>query len=175
MIKKVPTICVSGDVAVGNVYLTSGIQPPADEGTQFEQIRSHSEMQSYASGGSIFHMNMTEHMESEQKCTFVKSLFNNFTLRYISLTPVLSICQECGCKAVGKKTSCSKCGSTDITCWSRPVGYFRPAVRGNLSQDLRQHDHRFWLNSRLEEFLRRKTFNANIVDDLLRQTNEING
>ena len=65
MIKRVPTICVSGDVSLGNVYLTSGIQPPADEGTQFEQIRSHSEMQSYASGGSIFHINMTEHMESE--------------------------------------------------------------------------------------------------------------
>ncbi len=170
---KVPTIYVSGDVENSNVYLTSGIQPPSDEGTPFDQVQVHSEMQSYASGGSIYHMNLTESMESTKKCSFIKSLFENFPLRYISLTPILTICHDCGKKSVGKKTSCSRCGSLDVSCWSRPVGYFRPAVRGNLSSDLRKFNHRFWLNGRFEEFLRRKTIDDQEFTDILNRSQEM--
>ena len=171
--RRVPTIAVSGDLLNGNVYLTAGIQPPADEGTPFDQVQVHSEMQSYASGGSIYHMNLTERMNNIKKCSFVKSLFNNFPLRYISLTPILSICQACGSKSVGKITTCPNCSSEDITAWSRPVGYFRPAARGHLSEDLRRYDYRFWLNGRFEEFLRRRTFREDDVNDLLKQKHEI--
>lgn len=170
---KVATIFVSGDIEQGNVYLTSGIQPPADEGTPFDQVQVHSEMQSYASGGSIYHMNLSEPMQRDKKCNFIKSMFGNFPLRYISLTPILTICQDCGTKIVGKKTECSQCGSKDVTCWSRPVGYFRPAVRGNLSHDLRQFDHRFWLNGRFEEFLRRKTIGDTEITDMLKRSQEV--
>lgn len=171
--KLIPTICVSGDVEKGNVYLTAGIQPPYDEGTSFEQIQAHSEFQSYASGGSIMHMNLTEQMSSEKKCTFIHSLFNNFPMRYITMTPVLSICQSCGKKIVGKKNTCSICESHDIIVFSRVVGYFRPASRGNLSDDLRKFDFRFWNKGRYEEFLRRKMIDNDCVDGLLKQQQEL--
>ena len=169
----VPTINVSGNLDTGDIYLTTGIQPPNDEGTTFEQTAVHAEMQSYASGGSIEHFQVVDSMGSNTKNSFIKSLFNNLPLRYISLTPILSICQSCGNKSIGKRTSCSVCESTDITVFSRPVGYYRPAVRGNLSQDLRKHDHRFWMSGRLEEFLRRKTFGADELDTYFKNMNEV--
>ena len=170
-----PTICVSGDCDTNKVYLTSGIQPPSDTGTIFDQIKTHSEMQSYASGGSIFHMNINEHMGIEKTIKMIKNLFNNFPLRYISLTPILSVCQDCGNKSVGKKTVCPSCGSNDISFWSRPVGYFRPALRGNISADLKDSTFRYWLKSRIEEFRRRRTVDNTIVDELLATNEELVG
>lgn len=171
----IPTIKVSGDIENNNVYLTSGIQPPADDGTIFQQITTHSEMQSYASGGSIFHMNVNEHMPADKTIKMIKNMFNKFPLRYISITPILSICQECGCKAVGKKTTCTSCGSTDISLHSRPVGYFRPVMRGNISQNLKKSNHRFWAKSRIEEFIRRRTVDNDSVDSLLLEKSEMVG
>lgn len=171
--KRIPTMFVSGNIEQGNVYLTSGIQPPADDGSPMDQVELHSEMQSYASGGSIYHMNLTEKMPSKKKCKFIKSMFNNFPLRYVTLTPMLSICQDCGSKTIGKKVECPICGSKDISVWSRVVGYFRPAVRKNLSEDLKTYDHRFWMNGRFEEFLNRKLIDSVQIDDMIKSTQEL--
>lgn len=148
-------IYVSGDMENGNVYLTPGFQPPVDSGSLEEQIKVHSEMQSYASGGSIFHINLEEKMDVNTKNRFIKSMFENFPIRYVSLTPLLSVCNFCGEKQLGKRTTCSSCGSTDIVCWSRPVGYFRPAIKGNISNDLKKADERFWSKHKIEELSRR--------------------
>jgi len=156
--QKINPIFVSGNIENKDVYLTSGVQPPTDFGSFIDQLKVHSNYQSYASGGSVFHINLNESIVSNKKSDFIKNMFNNYTIRYASLTPVLSVCQKCGSKFVGKKTICSNCQSDDITVWSRPVGYLRPSVRGGLSSDLRQHNYRYWMNGRLEEFLRRTVF-----------------
>jgi len=165
-VKKLNNIFVSGNLDNNTVYLTSGIQPPNDSGSVLDQIKVHSEMQSYASGGSVYHMNLVDTISPDKKCNLIKSLFENFTIRYISLTPILSICQNCGMKMVGKQVNCKSCGSADISCWSRPVGYFRPAVRGNLSSDLKKSDYTYWLKSRIEELSNRKTIDQEIVNRL---------
>jgi len=159
-------IYVSGDVDNDSVYLTPGFQPPVDSGSFEEQIKVHSEMQSYASGGSIFHINIEEPLSVESKNKFIKSLFQNHPIRYISLTPLLSICNDCGKKQMGKRTTCSKCGSKNIVCWSRPVGYFRPAIKGNVSDDLRKADEKFWSKHKIEELARRTLFNSSDLEIL---------
>jgi len=162
--KNIKPIFVSGDVKNNNVYLSSGIQPPTDSGSFLDQLEIHNEFQSYASGGSVFHINLTDTIVPKLKNKFIKNLFENHTIRYASLTPVLSVCQNCGTKEIGKKTVCRNCNSTDISIWSRPVGYLRPVVRGNLSDDLRKYEHKYWTDSRLEEFRKRKTFDNNIIN-----------
>ena len=162
--ERIHPISVSGNLADGNVYLTSGVQPPTDTGSFLDQLRIHSIYQSYASGGSVYHINIQENMPPDKKSSFIRNMFGNWTIRYVSLTPILSICQSCGNKKVGKMLRCNKCNSDDITVWSRPVGYLRPAVRGGLSEDLKKHNHRYWMNGRLEEFLRRIVFTSEDLD-----------
>jgi len=160
------SIYVSGDINSGNVYLTPGFQPPTDSGGLYEHIRVHSEMQSYASGGAIFHVNIEEPMNVSAKNKFIKSLFENHPIRYISLTPFLSICNKCGIKQIGKRFTCSKCGSDDVTCWSRPVGYFRPAVKGNISDNLHNATEKFWSKHKIEELSKRILYKSNSLESV---------
>lgn len=167
-----PTIEVSGNLETGKIWLTCGIQPPTDEGTIMDQTKIHSDMQSYASGGSVQHVFLGEVISPEQKSKMIKSLFGNYTLRYMSFTPILTVCNACGSKVAGKHTECS-CGSDDVTVWSRPVGYFRPVLRKEITNDFKDAKHTFWLSSRTEEFSRRKELYNSSVSEMIEELQEI--
>jgi len=160
-------IYVSGDIDRNRVYLTPGIQPPSEEGTMIDQVDIHSKFGSYASGGCVLHLHITEPMTPEQKSRFIKSTFNNTTMRYMSLTTVLSVCNDCEHRLPGKHTSCPNCGSRDISIWDRPVGYFRPALRNNIDEDMKDAEHKFWLDARTEEFSRRRNTVKEDIDEFL--------
>lgn len=160
---RIPTLNVSGSTENNNIYLTSGIQPPTTEGNLVQQTKVQADMQSYASGGSIMHVFLNEEMDAEHKSKFISKMFNNFPIRYISLTPFLSICNECGEKHVGKINTCINCNSADVSIWSRPIGYVRPVMRSNINDSYTNADFTFWTSSKIHEFANRRNI---LIDDI---------
>jgi ribonucleoside-triphosphate reductase len=164
---------VSGDPSTGRVFLTSGFQAPFQEKDLMKQIDVNSHFQSYATGGSIFHVFTSEEMTPEEQEKLIFSIIRNFPIQYMTKTPFLTTCNECKHKMVGKKNKCEKCGSKDVTCYSRPIGYFRPVLRGNVSDDFKQADHLFWLNGRVEDFATRKEVTKKDIEYMIEELSSL--
>ena len=167
--KVKPRIYVSGDPSSNRVFLTSGFQAPFQEGDLLKQIDVNSHFQSYATGGSIMHLFTAEEMTPEQQERLIFNIIQHFPIQYLSKTPFLSSCNDCGYKMVGKRTKCEKCGSEDITLWSRPIGYFRPVMRGKVSEDFRNAEYVFWLSGRVEDFATRKEVTKKDVEEIVEE------
>ena len=159
-------IYVSGEPGTGKVFLTSGFQAPSSANLM-RQIDVASHFQSYASGGSILHIFTGEEMTPEQQERLIWSIIENFPIQYLTKTPFLSVCNDCGHKMVGRKNKCLCCGSDDITIWSRPIGYFRPVMRKKISKDFKSAKYLFWLNGRIEDFSTRKEIGLKDVEEII--------
>jgi len=168
-----PKICVNGDPSSKKVFLTSGFQAPFQEKDLLAQIDVNSHFQSYATGGSIFHLFTAEEMTPEEQEKLIFNIIDNFPIQYLTKTPFLTTCNTCGHKMVGRKTSCERCGSEDVTLWSRPIGYFRPVMRGKISKDFKEANYLFWLNGRIEDFATRKEVRKEDVEHILEELNSM--
>jgi ribonucleoside-triphosphate reductase len=167
-VKKVkPRIFVNGNPETGRVFLTSGFQAPSQEGDLLKQIDVNSHFQSYATGGSIMHLFTAEQMKPEEQEKLIFNIIRNFPIQYLTKTPFLTTCNNCGHKMVGRKVSCEKCGSDDVTLWSRPIGYFRPVMRKGISKDFRSADYLFWLSGRIEDFATRKEVTKKDIEEIV--------
>jgi ribonucleoside-triphosphate reductase len=162
-------IFVSGDRGTKKVFLTSGFQAPSSEENLLRQVDVASHFQSYASGGSILHIFTGEEMTPEQQERLIRGIIENFPVQYITKTPFLTVCNKCGHKAVGRRAECPKCSSKDVTLWSRPIGYFRPVMRGNVSKDFKKADNLFWLSGRVEDFATRKEVKKEDVEAMVEE------
>jgi len=167
------SIYVSGDSMSGRVFLTSGFQAPFQEGDLLKQIDVNSHFQSYATGGSIFHLFTAEELTPEQQEKLIFNIFKNFPIQYMTKTPFLTMCNSCGFKMVGKHNKCKKCGSDDVTIWSRPIGYFRPVMRKEINPDFRTAKYKFWLDGRIEDFATRKEVKVKDIEDLLEEISSL--
>jgi len=165
---------VNGDVETGRVFLTSGFQAPFQEKDLIKQLDVNSHFQSYATGGSIFHLFTAEELSPEKQEELIFNIFRNFPIQYMTKTPVLSVCNDCGNKMVGKHNMCNKCGSDDITVWSRPIGYFRPVMRKSIKKDFKDAKYKFWLSSRIEDFSTRKDVTNKDIEEIKVYINELN-
>lgn len=162
-------IYVSGDPVTRRVFLTSGFQAPSSEQNLLRQVDVASHFQSYASGGSILHVFTGEEMTPEQQERLIRGIIENFPVQYMTKTPFLTSCNVCGHKMVGRKTECEKCGSEDVTLWSRPIGYFRPVMRGKVSEDFKNAENLFWLSGRIEDFATRKEVKKEDVEMMVEE------
>jgi len=162
-------IFVGGDPTTKRVFLTSGFQAPFQEGDLLKQIDVNSHFQSYATGGSIMHLFTAEEMKPEEQERLIFSIIKNFPIQYLTKTPFLTTCNSCGAKSVGRKTKCPKCGSEDITLWSRPIGYFRPVMRGKVSKNFKKAEYLFWLSGRVEDFATRKEVKKEDLEEIVRE------
>ncbi len=162
-------IFVNGHPTTKRVFLTSGFQAPFQEGDLLKQIDVNSHFQSYATGGSIMHLFTAEELKPEEQEKLIFSIIKNFPIQYLTKTPFLTTCNECGYKMVGKRRKCQKCGSEDITLWSRPIGYFRPVMRGKIGKDFKNAEFLFWLSSRVEDFSTRKEVKKEDLEEIIRE------
>jgi len=162
-------IYVNGDLTTGRVFLTSGFQAPFQEGDLLKQIDVNSHFQSYATGGSIMHLFTAEEMEPEEQERLIFSIIKNFPIQYLTKTPFLTTCNSCGAKMVGRKRECQNCGSDDVTLWSRPIGYFRPVMRGKVKENFKEAKYLFWLSGRVEDFATRKEVKKEDVEEIVRE------
>ncbi|MCS7180677.1 MAG: ribonucleoside triphosphate reductase [bacterium] len=109
----------------------------------FEVLEKQDKLQSLYTGGTVVHIFVGERIESKEGIKkLVKTICENFTLPYFTLTPTFSICPDDG-YLNGEIFTCPKCGKT-TEIYSRIVGYLRP-----ISQ---------WNKGKYEEFKIRKTF-----------------
>jgi len=167
-----PKMYVQGDVESGKVFLTSGFQLPFQEEDLLTQVDNAGLFQGFASGGAVLHLFTNEELSVEQQIKLVKSIMNNFPVYYMTKTPFLTTCNSCGHKMVGKHNKCEKCGSDDVTLWSRPIGYFRPVMRKNVDKNFENAEYKFWLDGRIKDFSTRKEVTEKDVNDLIEEINE---
>jgi anaerobic ribonucleoside-triphosphate reductase len=153
--KSYSEMYVSGNPETGNVFLTSGFLPPFQEEDLLKQIDVSCHFQSYATGGSILHLFLGEEINVEKKVDIIKKLTST-PLQYFTLTSTLMKCNNCKEKIVGKHNVCPKCKSKDVTLWSRPIGYFRPVLRDNITGDFTSAKYQYWTKPRVVEFSQRR-------------------
>ena len=155
--REIPDIYVSGTRE--RPFLTSGFQPPFSEKSLTKLIYVSAHTQNYATGGSVLHLFLGEKLAVAQKKKLIRSIFENYPVKYVTLTPTLSRCNSCGFKVVGEKLRCPSCGSDDMTVYSRVIGYFRPVARRVFAKDpekgLYEGAENVWQDSRRADWVSR--------------------
>ncbi len=167
-----PKMFVSGSVDGQRVFLTSGFQAPSSA-PLFEQIDVAAHFQSYATGGAILHLFTVENLSEKEQEDLIFRIFENFPVQYMTKTPFLTVCNECGHKAVGLHHVCPNCRGTDVTLYSRPIGYFRPVLRKEISADLSDARFKFWLDGRIEDFRTRYRVSKKDVESIVEELSSI--
>jgi ribonucleoside-triphosphate reductase (formate) len=147
-----------------DVYLTSGCMVPFSEPDFTKQIENAAEFQGYATSGSILHHFIEDKIAPEQLAKHLDRIFEK-PINYVTLSPTLTSCLECGTKIVAKDAKdiheCPTCGSHDIASYSRVIGYVRMIARGNVTIDehhLYKGDYNFWSKARRLDWAERKRF-----------------
>jgi len=164
---------VQGDAQNKKVFLTSGFQLPSQEEDLASRIDNAATFQGFASGGAIEHLFTNEEMTVEQQINMVTGIMKNFPVYYMTKTPFLTTCNDCGHKMVGRKNKCELCESDDITLWSRPIGYFRPVMRGKVTEDFTNAEYKFWLDGRVQDFATRKEIYKKDIEDMLEELSSL--
>ncbi|HIQ31809.1 MAG TPA: ribonucleoside-triphosphate reductase [Aquifex aeolicus] len=117
-----------GSLEGSGVFLTAGFQPPYDAPLG-KQLLVSSKTQRFATGGSIQHVFLNEKPSAEACSSFIKKVFSDLPVIYITLTPTLSLCDSCGAKMHGERFRCPYCRSEEVIVYSRVIGYYRPIAR----------------------------------------------
>ena len=75
----------------------------------FEALKLQDDLQRKYTGGTVFHLYMSEKISSPEVCKkLVKKVVENFKLPYFSITPTFSICPVHGYLS-GEQKFCPKC------------------------------------------------------------------
>jgi len=151
--------------------LTSGFQPPFSCKNMSKLIYTSAITQNYATGGSVLHLFLGEKLSVESKKRLIKSMFSNYPVKYITLTPTLTVCNDCKRKFVGEHIKCPSCGSDNTVIYSRVIGYFRPIARKVKVKDsslgLYEGEENVWQDSRRGDWATRGILNQNDIESFL--------
>lgn len=88
----------------------------------------------YTDGGSALHCNLEEHLSMVQYLKLIDFAIENGT-SYFTFNIPNSKCEECGHIVKAPIKVCPKCGSENITWYTRIIGYLRPLT--SFSKDRR--------------------------------------
>jgi ribonucleoside-triphosphate reductase (formate) len=107
-----------------NPYYTNSSQLPVSfTDDPFVALRHQETLQKKYTGGTVFHLYMTERISSTQACkTLIKKTLEQFRIPLITVTPTFSICPnhgylagehkfcpKCDQELIAKKATCSSC------------------------------------------------------------------
>ncbi len=155
--KEIEDIFVSGTIE--RPILTSGFQPPFDSKDVSKLVYVSAHTQNYATGGSVLHLFMGEAIPVDAKKKLIRSIFYNYPVKYMTITPTLTVCNNCKSKFVGEHLICPKCKSDDTTIYSRVIGYFRPVARKiktvNRDLGLYEGEENIWQDTRRADWVTR--------------------
>lgn len=79
----------------------------------------------FTDGGSALHCNLEEHLSKEQYLKLIDFAVQEGT-SYFTFNIPNSKCEDCGHIVKASIDECPKCGSKDITWYTRIIGYLRP-------------------------------------------------
>lgn len=106
--KRFPDIIQSG-TEENNYYTNSSQIPVNHTDDPFEALFLQNELQCKYTGGTVLHLYMRERISTPEACrNLVKKVLTNFSLPYITITPVFSICPTHGYLS-GEHEYCPKC------------------------------------------------------------------
>ncbi len=93
-----------------NIFYTNSSQLPVDfTDDVFEALDLQDDLQGKYTGGTVLHLYMREKITSTEACRkLIKNVISNYTLPYITLSPVFSICPKHG-YINGEYEFCPKC------------------------------------------------------------------
>lgn len=129
-------------------FYTNQLTPPYSPIELEKQIEIESSVQPLFTGGVMKHVFVDKPLPPEAISKFVTSVFKTKRIVYMSVTPTISVCTNCGYRSVSRADKCPRCGqTTDL--WSRVVGYYRPV--------------RMWNNGRRAEFAVRRDYSEEIL------------
>jgi len=151
-----------------DVFLTSGFQPPYQEKNIGLQIQISWEFQSYATGWSVQHFFIWEKIPLSAKIKLIKATFSK-PVSYMTLTPTITTCEDCGKQMVWEHLICPHCGSTNVMVASRVIWYLRPIAGKNLKKNnwRLDWDENYWQNSRRADWASRKQTIQEDINSLL--------
>jgi len=132
--EKYPDIVTAGTKKVP--YYTNSSQLPVNfTDDVFEALKLQDEIQCKYTGGTVLHVFLGERMPNSQLVKkLIKTIFENFHLPYITITPTFSICPNHG-YLEGEHFFCPKCViKQPCEVYSRIVGYLRPVQQWNLGK-----------------------------------------
>ncbi|MBR7108469.1 MAG: ribonucleoside triphosphate reductase, partial [Akkermansia sp.] len=95
-LKRYPDIIQSG--TPGHRYYTNSSQLPAGYTHDlFKALQMQDKLQCCYTGGTVFHMYMSEAISSPEACRdIVRKVLTNFKMPYITVTPLFSVCDKHG-------------------------------------------------------------------------------
>ncbi len=140
-------IFANGKTDTKNPYYTNSTHLPVDYSKDiFDVLNLQDKLQASYTGGTVLHGFLGEEVSDTATVRYlIRTITNNYTLPYFTLTPTFSICPEHG-YLQGEQKECPHCHEkTEV--YSRVVGYLRPVNR--------------WNDGKQEEFLARKTYEIN--------------
>ena len=79
----------------------------------------------YTDGGSALHCNLNEHLSKEQYLKLIDFAVKEGT-SYFTFNIPNSKCEDCGHIVKAPIKVCPKCDSSNITWYTRIIGYLRP-------------------------------------------------
>ena len=153
-----------------DVFLTSGCMTPFSEDNFIAQIENSAEFQGYFTSGSILHHFLEDKIPPEQLASYISKLFDK-PIIYITISPTLSSCMDCGQLIVGQDAliikNCPKCNSDDIATFSRVIGYTKMIARRGIKVDkngLYKGKYNFWSKARRYDWTERKRLKEKDLD-----------
>jgi ribonucleoside-triphosphate reductase len=135
--EKYPDIVVANEEAwrkgAAPYYSNSTMLPPDATDDIFEVLDHQEDLQILYTGGTVVHVWIGEENPDPNACAeFVRRVFENYRLPYLSLTPTYSVCPAHGYLS-GRHDACPRCGA-ECEVYSRVVGYYRPVKRWNAGK-----------------------------------------
>jgi anaerobic ribonucleoside-triphosphate reductase len=127
-------------------YYTNSTQLPVGFTNDiFTALKLQNGLQKKYTGGTVLHGFLGERMPSvEATRTLVRTVVENFSLPYFTLTPTFSICETHG-YLKGEHQNCPECGAR-CEVWSRSVGYLRPVEQWNSGKQAEFRDRKTYDN-----------------------------
>lgn len=145
-----------------DVFLTSGCMTPFSEDNFIAQIENSAEFQAYFTSGTILHHFIEDKIPPKQLAIYISKLFEK-PIIYITISPTLSGCMECGQQLIGQDAitldNCPICKSDDIATFSRVIGYTKMIARKKIKLDknnLYKGKYNFWSKARRYDWAERK-------------------
>lgn len=120
--KDFPDIVTQG--TGDSVYYTNSCHLPVKDVEGIKQLLDNQDsMQIKMTGGTVVHLYLSGGISGEKAKSIVRNVCENYSLPYISLSPIISYCPECGVLDTPSET-CPKCGGM-VKQMQRITGYIR--------------------------------------------------
>lgn len=110
----------------GRVLYNSYFYDAHDDTSVLDKMKMHGrEFTELLDGGVGCHINLNEHLSKEQYSKLIDFAIANGT-SYFTFNIPNTQCDDCGFISKQRLKECPKCGSKNLTWWTRIIGYLRP-------------------------------------------------